>query len=79
VTEHSTGLVSKITASGARTVIYTFTGFPTPVGIAIVPPYSPVGGLVLPINKISVLTPYLVLAGLIIAVSTVFIIKKNTD
>ena len=41
--------------------------------------FPPVGGHVMPINKIVILTPYLALAGLIAVVSTVYIIKMRKD
>jgi len=40
---------------------------------------EPVSGLVMPTNKLEILTPYLALAGLIAAVSTVYVIKKRKD
>jgi hypothetical protein len=38
---------------------------------------APVGGIIIPTNKLAVLTPYLTLAGLIIAVSVVTIKKRK--
>jgi hypothetical protein len=38
-----------------------------------------VGGLVMPSNKLEILTPYLALAGLIAAVSTVYVVKRRKD
>jgi len=43
------------------------------------PRSTPVGGLVMPINKLEILTPYLALAGLIAAISTVYLIKRRKD
>ena len=40
---------------------------------------TPVGGILLPIDKLSVLIPTLVFAGLILAVSTVYVIKRRKD
>jgi hypothetical protein len=40
---------------------------------------APVGGFLVPVNKLAVITPYIALAGLIAAVSTVYIIKKRKD
>jgi hypothetical protein len=40
---------------------------------------SPVGGLVMPTNKLEILTPYLALAGLIAAVSAVVVVKRRRD
>jgi hypothetical protein len=37
----------------------------------------PVGGLVIPTNKLEILTPYLALAGLIAAVSAVVVVKRR--
>jgi hypothetical protein len=44
-----------------------------PIGIAAV------GGVVVPTNKLEILTPYLALAGLIAAVSAVVVVKKRRD
>jgi hypothetical protein len=41
-------------------------------------PPNPVGGIVMPTNKLEILTPYLALAGLIIAVSAVVVIKRRS-
>jgi hypothetical protein len=38
-----------------------------------------VGGLVMPTNKLEILTPYLALAGLIAAVSAVVAVKRRKD
>jgi hypothetical protein len=40
---------------------------------------APVGGFLVPVNKLAVITPYLALAGLILAVSTVFVIRRRKD
>jgi hypothetical protein len=42
-------------------------------------PLPPVGGVLLPVNKLEILTPYLALAGLIAAVSAVVVVKKRRD
>jgi hypothetical protein len=42
-------------------------------------PLRPVGGIVMPTNKLEILTPYLALTGLIIAVSAVVVIRKRRD
>jgi hypothetical protein len=42
-------------------------------------PLPPVGGVLLSVNKLEILTPYLALAGLIVAASTVYVIKKRKD
>jgi hypothetical protein len=65
-------------------VIYDYTahglGGATPFGVAIIPiPSGPVGGVVLPINTLAILTPYIALAGLVIAVSAVVAVKKRRD
>jgi len=39
----------------------------------------PVAGIVMPTNKLEILTPYLALAGLVIAISTVVVVKKRRD
>ena len=38
-----------------------------------------VGGVVVPVNKLEILTPYLALAGLVIAVSAVVVAKRRKD
>jgi len=40
---------------------------------------APVGGVVIPTNKLEILTPYLALAGLIVAVSAVVAVKRRRD
>jgi hypothetical protein len=40
---------------------------------------GPVGGVVSPVNKLTLVTPYLALAGLIAAVSAVVAVKKRRD
>ena len=40
---------------------------------------APVGGIVMPVDKLAVLTPYLALAGLIAAVSTVYVMRRRKD
>ncbi|MGQ9543438.1 MAG: hypothetical protein ACUVTM_05050 [Candidatus Bathyarchaeia archaeon] len=47
----------------------------TPFGAGGVKP-APVGGVVVPTNKLEILTPYLALAGLVLAVAFV-VVKKN--
>ena len=81
VTEQA-GALSMITPGGVRTVIYDYTthglGGATPFGVAIILiPQGPVGGLVMPVNKLEILTPYLILTGLVAAVSTVVLVKKR--
>jgi len=39
---------------------------------------KPVGGVLMPVNKLEILTPYLALAGLVIAVSAVVVVKKRS-
>ena len=41
--------------------------------------FGPIGGILMPVNKLEVLAPYLALAGLIAAISTVIVIKKRKD
>jgi hypothetical protein len=40
---------------------------------------NPVGGIIMPTNKLEIITPYIVLSGLIAAVSTVYVIKKRKE
>ncbi|MEM4250530.1 MAG: hypothetical protein QW828_01650 [Candidatus Bathyarchaeia archaeon] len=40
---------------------------------------NPVGGVLVPVNKLGLLTPYLGLAGLIMAVSAVVVVKRRRD
>jgi hypothetical protein len=40
---------------------------------------KPVGGILMPTNKLEILTPYLALAGLIAVVSAVVVVKKRRD
>ena len=40
---------------------------------------APVGGVLMTVNKLEILTPYIALAGLIAAVSTVYVIKRRKD
>ena len=41
-------------------------------------PSRPVGGLVMPTNKLEILTPYLALAGLVAVLSTVAVVRKRS-
>jgi hypothetical protein len=43
-----------------------------------VPP-RPVGGIVMPTDKLAIMTPYLALAGLVIAVSAIVVVKRRRD
>jgi len=43
------------------------------------PTPRPVGGLVMPTNKLEILTPYLALTALVIAVSSVIVVKRRRD
>jgi hypothetical protein len=73
-------VLSKITPSGTRTVIYTFPVGAGPVGVAIVPTLArPVGGLVMSTNNLEILIPYIALAGLVAAVSAVVVVKKRRE
>jgi len=72
-------------STGVRTLLSDFgnvaqgpTGY-DPYGVAIAFLPSPVGGVVVPTNKLELLTPYLALAGLIVAVSAVIVAKKRRD
>jgi len=40
-------------------------------------PISPVGGILMPVDKLNILTPYLALAGLIVAVSSVVVVRRR--
>jgi hypothetical protein len=42
-------------------------------------PLPPVGGVLLPVNKLEILTPYLALAGLIAVISSAVVVKKRRD
>jgi|GEM_PF-2866939 len=42
-------------------------------------PLPPVGGVLLPVNKLEILSPYLALAGLIALISSAVIVKKRRD
>lgn len=55
--------------SGATTYVFD-TGYST---------INPVGGFIIPVSKLEILTPYLALAGLIVAVSAVYVIKRRKD
>jgi hypothetical protein len=52
---------------------YTSTA-PTPT-----PTPRPVGGIVMPTNKLEILTPYLAVAGLVAIVSAVVLVKRRKD
>ena len=43
------------------------------------PEPAPVGGLVIPVNKLTILTPCIALAGLIAVVTTAYIFKRRKD
>jgi hypothetical protein len=78
------GALSMITPGGVRTVIYDYTahglGGATPFGVAIIPiPSGPVGGVVMPTDKLKILTPYLTLAGLVMSVSAVLVVRRRRD
>jgi len=49
------------------------------IRVVIGPIGTPVGGVVMPTNKLEILTPYLALAGLIVAVSAVVAVKRRRD
>jgi hypothetical protein len=40
---------------------------------------SPVGGIVMPMNKLVVIAPYLMLAGLMAVVSIVYVMNRRRD
>jgi hypothetical protein len=70
--------------TGERTVLSDFgvgaNQGSNPVGVAVYPViHAPVGGYVVPSNKLAVLAPYIVLAGLIAAVSAVYVIKRRKN
>ena len=70
---------SVITAMGTvRSVIGGAKSFFDPVQISVhqVTP-APVGGIVAPTNKLSIIAPYLALAGLVAAVSTVIVVRRR--
>ena len=71
-------MLSEVTPGGVRTVVFTFAPNTGPWGVAIVVTSTqPVGGLVMPVNKLDIIAPYLALAGLIVAVSAVVVVKKR--
>jgi len=41
--------------------------------------HTPVGGVVVPTNKLEILTPYLALAGLVAIASAVVAVRKRRD
>ena len=45
---------------------------------AVVDPAAPVGGVVLPTNKLEIVAPFAALAGLVVAVSAVVAVKKRS-
>ena len=40
---------------------------------------SPVGGVVISVNKLAILAPYLALVGLLAAISAVYVIKRRKN
>ena len=42
-------------------------------------PLPPVGGVLLPVNKLEILTPYVALAGLIAVISSAVVVEKRRD
>jgi len=79
VAEQLASVLSRITPGGVRTVIYAFAAGAWPMRVAIYPGLPrPVGGIVMPANKLEILTPYLALAGLVAAISTVVVIKRRS-
>ena len=64
-------------AVGSQTPITTY---PTPFNALITQvKAAPVGGVVIPIDKLEILTPYIALAGLMAAVSAVVVVKRRRD
>jgi len=61
----------------SRTTVLTPTGQDYTV-TAIYTIGRPVGGVVLPTNKLEMVTPFAALAGLIVAVSAVVVVKRKT-
>jgi hypothetical protein len=65
------GATLAIGTSEANTAYLLSTGYRT---------YGPpVGGVVMPTNKLEILAPYLALAGLVTAVSTVVVVKRRSE
>ena len=60
-----------VTGTGSQTHTTTFR-------LTVNPASRPVGGLVIPTNKLEILTPYIALAGLVIAVSAVVVVKRRS-
>jgi len=65
--------------TGTTPTLNELVGTPFGFGGSTRPIIQPVGGVVVPTNKLEIVTPYLALAGLVIAVSTVAVVKKRRD
>jgi len=70
--------------AGPPTTIFSGAPFAGPQGVAVVPGAPPptptprpVGGTVLPANKVAILAPYLALVGLVGAVTVAFAVKRR--
>jgi len=64
--------------AGPPTAIYSGAPLARPTSVDVEPPEKlPVSGLVMPVNKLEILTPYLALAGLIAASSAVVVVRKR--
>jgi hypothetical protein len=72
-------LVVSISGDGATLAVGTGaadTGYLLSTGYSSAP--RPVGGIMVPTNKLEILTPYLVLAALIAVVSAIVVVRKRS-
>ncbi len=74
VTEQGSGKLSSVTPGGVVTLIAS--GLSNPEYVAIVP-FTTVGGVATPVNKLEILAPDLALTGLVAAVTAAFTIRKR--
>jgi len=78
VTEWVASVLSMVTPGGVRTPIFAFAPGTAPAGVAIVPPSpAPVGGVLTPVDKLTVLSPYLVLLVLLGAAVAVVAVRRS--
>ena len=66
--------IYRITATGFMQYAFTLTAVSDPA-----PTPRPVGGIVMPTNKLEIVAPFAALAGLIVAVSAVVAVKRRRD
>ncbi len=65
----------KLSMSTEKPITIYFDSVATPSVLNTIP--TPVGGVLMPVNKLTILAPYLALVGLIGALSTVYIVRKR--